>query len=275
MRLSPWNLLTVQRCEEYGLSEEVVDMQGLVILAGPSCVGKGPLIAAFKTFHPRLAAELEPLVLYNSRSPRPGERNGVDYHFRSRETIEHMGKRKDFHVFEVRGDLQGLDAGELKTTLRTKRLLFEGNPFVGEQLLSLATEEEISVTCAFLSPFCLEEIRFLSSPESGVNLQKFVTDVMRRKLLRRMQRQKGILSLPDLEEVERRAGSALKEICLAPRFGNVIPNHDGEDSEHWNAFPYPLGDARKALAAFTALLKGEESPFIERWDETLPLPLHS
>lgn len=250
-------------------------MQGLVILAGPSCVGKGPLIAAFKAFHPRLAAELEPLVLYNSRSPRPGERDGVDYHFRSQETLERMAERKDFHIFEVRGDLQGLDTKELKEKLRTKRLLFEGNPFVGERLLELATAEGIPVKCAFLSPFSFEEIRFLSSPESGVDLQQFVTDVMRRKLLRRMQRQKGLLSLPDLEEVERRARSALKEICLAPRFGNVIPNHDGEDSEHWNAFPYPLGDARKALAAFVALLKGENSPFIERWDETLSLPSYS
>ena len=32
------------------------------------------------------------------------------------------------------------------------------------------------------------------------------------------------------------------------------PNHDGEASENWDAFCYPLGDAREALLAFAALL---------------------
>jgi hypothetical protein len=32
------------------------------------------------------------------------------------------------------------------------------------------------------------------------------------------------------------------------------PNHDGEASENWDAFYYPLGDAREALLAFAALL---------------------
>jgi guanylate kinase len=45
-----------------------------------------------------------------------------------------------------------------------------------------------------------------------VSLIDFVTDVMRRKLLRRTQRQKGILSLQDLENIERRAKSAYDEI---------------------------------------------------------------
>ena len=80
---------------------------------------------------------------------------------------------------------------------------------------------------------------------------------MRRKLLRRTQRQKGILSLKDLENIETRAGSAYRELQTAPAFPYIIPNHDGEDSEHWDAFYYPIGDARKALHAFAALLAGE------------------
>jgi guanylate kinase len=30
-------------------------------------------------------------------------------------------------------------------------------------------------------------------------------------------------------------------------FDFVIPNHDEEDSEYWNAFYYPIGDARNTL----------------------------
>jgi guanylate kinase len=35
----------------------------------------------------------------------------------------------------------------------------------------------------------------------------------------------------------------------------VIPCHDGEDSENWDAFYYPLADARKALRALAELLE--------------------
>ncbi len=89
---------------------------------------------------------------------------------------------------------------------------------------------------------------------------------MRRKLLRRTRRQKTELSLKDLEEIERRAGSAYRELQEARHFDHVIPNHDGEDSENWDAFYYPLGDARKALLAVAALLRGEAASGTEKWD---------
>jgi guanylate kinase len=44
-------------------------------------------------------------------------------------------------------------------------------------------------------------------------LSDFLTDVMRRKLLRRTQRQKGILSLKDLENIELR----LERLCRTQR----------------------------------------------------------
>jgi len=95
---------------------------------------------------------------------------------------------------------------------------------------------------------------------------------MRRKLLRRAQRQKGLLSLKDLKNIERRAKSAYKEMQLAWHYDYVIPNHDGEDSENWDAFYYPIGDAWKALHAFADILSGEETEYAEKWDRGL-LPL--
>jgi len=49
----------------------------------------------------------------------------------------------------------------------------------------------------------------------------------------------------------------------------VIPNHDGEDSENWDSFYYPLGDARKSLLAFALLLEGETPSDVEEWEESL------
>jgi guanylate kinase len=245
-------------------------MGRLIVLSGPSCVGKGPLHTAFSKFYPEQAADLRKLVLYNCRSPRPGEIDGKDYHFRSREEIEGFREKPNFIVLDVRGDLQAVDLTDAERTLSRGDLFFEGNPFVARKLLE-AFKSKVTVLSIFLSPLSKEEILFLHSKGRNVSLADFVTDVMRRKLLRRTQRQKNILSLKDLENIERRAKSAYTELKEAWNFECVIPNHDGEDSENWDAFYYPVGDARKALLAFADLVCGNGAPLVEKWDEALLL----
>ena len=241
----------------------------LVILSGPSCVGKSPLDRALARFYPDLHLRLQKLVLYNSRAPRPGEKDGVAYHFRTRAQIEALWSETRFAVLDVRGDWQALDLPALSALLERGDAFFEGNPFVGRLLQthpSLARVQRLSV---FLAPLSREEIIFLKDPARSVALPDLVTDVMRRKLLRRTRRQKGELSLKDLENIERRAGSAFRELQEAAHFEWVIPNHDGEDSDNWEAFYYPVGDARRALLAFVDLLEGRIPAPAEKWDLTL------
>lgn len=247
----------------------VLNMGKLVLLSGPSCVGKGPLYAAWHRFYPDQAGRFSKLVLYNSRSPRPGETDGEDYHFRPREEIERLRDRPDFLVLDVRGDLQAADLGELERMIRSGDVFFEGNPFLVEAMLGALEEKDVEMLRIFLSPLSLEEFRYLQSRPVPVDLESFVTEVMRRKLLRRTRRQNGILSLKDLENIERRAGSAFREIRMFTLFDWIIANHDGEDSEHWNAFYYPIGDARLTLECFAALVDGREHPRAERWPANL------
>ena len=239
----------------------------IVILAGPSCAGKSPLDKALVRFYPELRSRLQTIVLYNDRAPRPGEQDGVDYHFRSREHIEGLRGDPGYAVMEVRGDMQALALDELRRLLAGGDAFFEGNPFVGHALLTLPELGDVERLSAFVSPLSRDEIVYLK--DQGADLQALVTDVMRRKLLRRTRKQKGELSLRDLENIEKRAGSALHELAMAHHFGCVIPNHDGEDSENWDAFYYPLGDARRALNAFADLLQGTSSPWVEEWEDGL------
>lgn len=241
----------------------------LVILCGPSGVGKSPLDKALGKFYPELRQRLRKLVLYNSRAPRPGEVDGVDYHFRRRSQVEALRTENRHAVLEVRGDLQALDVEELQFLLADGDAFFEGNPFVGRALQThprLAGVERLSV---FLAPLAKEEILYLQAPQRNISLPDLVTDVMRRKLLRRARRQKLELSAKDLENIETRAASAYRELKEAWHFDHVIPNHDGEDSDNWEAFYYPLGDARKALQAFVALLEGRVPTGVEKWEQDL------
>jgi guanylate kinase len=231
-------------------------------------VGKSPLAKALARFHPDLSANLQPIVLFNSRSPRPGERDGEDYHFRTRDQIERLRDQDRYVVMDVRGDLQALDIEDLVVLLEKGDAFFEGNPFIGRTLQTHPKLHNVNRLSVFLSPLSQEEFLFLRQ-QAQVSLPDLVGNVMRRKLLRRAERQKTHLSLKDLEEVERRAGSAYRELQEAHHFDYVIANHDGEDSDNWEAFYYPLGEARRAFLAVVALLRGQEPKGVERWEEDL------
>lgn len=240
-------------------------MARLVILSGPSCIGKSPLLRALQRFYPNLAQQLRPLVLYNDRPPRPGEVDGVAYHFRSRAFIEELRQQPGYIVLPVRRDLQALELAQVTSWLEQGLdPFFEGNPYIASALMQAPELADVPRVSCFLSPVSLEELRFLRQ-EAGADARKLVTDVMRRKLLRRTQKQKGLLSAPDLEDIEARCGAAYDELAYAPAFDYLLPNHDGEDSENWEAFYYPLGDARKCLLDFAAILAGEEPRWAERW----------
>jgi len=241
----------------------------LVVLSGPSCVGKTPLAKALDRFYPELSRRLQPIVLHNSRAPRPGEADGLDYHFRSRHDIEALRAEPDrYVVMDVRGDLQALDLEEIDALLRRGDAFFEGNPFIGRTLLTHGRLRDIPRLSMFVAPLGRAEIQHLKA-QRAVSLPDVVADVMRRKLLRRTTKQKGQLSLADLQTIERRCGSAWAELGIAPLFDHVIPNHDGEDSEHWDAFPVPVGDARQTLLAVAALLEGQLPEGVERWTADL------
>ena len=58
----------------------------LTVIAGPTAVGKGTLVAELRRRHPDLFVS----VSATTRAPRPGEVDGVDYHFVSEEEFDRL-----------------------------------------------------------------------------------------------------------------------------------------------------------------------------------------
>ena len=76
----------------------------LVVLAGTSGAGKGTIGRRLRELDPGLRWS----VSWTTRPPRPGETEGVDYHFVSREEFERLRDAGGFlEWFEVYGDLKG------------------------------------------------------------------------------------------------------------------------------------------------------------------------
>ena len=76
----------------------------LIIVSAPSGAGKTSLVSAMLA----ATADIDLSVSYTTRPPRPGEVNGKDYHFVSRETFMEMTGRGDFlESAEIYGNLYG------------------------------------------------------------------------------------------------------------------------------------------------------------------------
>jgi len=125
---------------------------------------------------------------------------------------------------------------ELESLLRQGDAFFEGNPYVARALQTHPRLADLHQLSIFLSPLSKEEIEYLKMPERNVSLEDLLTDIMRRKLLRRTRRQKGELSAADLENVETRASSAYRELQAGWHFGLCTPSATCTDSPRNRTF---------------------------------------
>jgi guanylate kinase len=76
----------------------------LFVISAPSGAGKTSLVQALLNINPQIDVS----VSYTTRDPRPGEHDGKDYHFVSRESFLAMAKRGEFlESAEVYGNLYG------------------------------------------------------------------------------------------------------------------------------------------------------------------------
>lgn len=86
----------------------------LIILSGPSGVGKDTVIDAWRTRNPRVRR----VVAYTTRPPRPGEVDGVDYHFVSVPRFQHLVEQGAFLEHkEVHGNFYATPLTDMEAML--------------------------------------------------------------------------------------------------------------------------------------------------------------
>ena len=156
----------------------------------------------------------------------------------------------------------GFDSCADHTTLNGEMMIVNGSEESGWTVW-LQDIEKISI---FLSPLSSAEIRELKHRGNDFFRTTYIK-MMRQKLLRRAKKQNLFLSPQLLANLRQRADDAFKELADACYFDYIIPNKDGEDSNHWDNPAFPEGDAGQALATFYAILKGNHHPLIEHWNK--------
>jgi len=129
-------------------------MSGAVlILSGPSGAGKSTLIR-------QAASRIEPYyfsISSTTRDPRPGEQDGVEYHFLTREQFEAGIEAGEFLEYaEVHGHYYGTSLKPVYTALEAGKLVIFDIDVQGHRLARDMMGDVI--TSAFITPPTLREL---------------------------------------------------------------------------------------------------------------------
>ena len=95
----------------------------LIVITGPSGVGKGTIVRSLLQRHPELSLS----VSATTRKPRPGETEGVDYYYTSREEFQEAIAKGEFLEWaEYAGNYYGTPQSKVKQVLaQGKSILLE------------------------------------------------------------------------------------------------------------------------------------------------------
>lgn len=167
-------------------------MSCVFVITGPSGVGKGTLIRELRERVP----EIELSISATTREPRPGERDGVDYHFMSREQFD---RRVEAGGFLEWAEYSGNRYGTLRSEVdgRTER----GAPVVLE--IEVQGARQVRETMP-------DAVRiFIEPPDPGE---------LRSRLVGR--------GTDDPETIERRLEVARRELRAKDEFAHRVVNDD-------------------------------------------------
>jgi guanylate kinase len=167
-------------------------VSGVFVITGPSGVGKGTLIRGLRERLP----QLELSVSATTRPPRPGERDGVDYHFLSNERFDELLAAGQF---VEHADYAGRRYGTLRSELDGR--IGRGVPVVLEIEVQGARQVRSAMP---------EAVQVFIAPPSLATL--------RERLLGR--------GTDEQDEVQRRLRVAEEELAAQPEFAHVVVNDE-------------------------------------------------
>ncbi|WP_414756103.1 guanylate kinase [Anabaena sp. CCY 9910] len=142
-------VLSIQNC---ATTKENPSSGKLIVLTGPSGVGKGTLMRSLLQRHP----ELYYSVSATTRAPRPGEVNGESYYFISRSKFEELLAQGEFlESAEFAGNYYGTPREAVLNQIQSGKLVVLEIELAGARQVRTSFPEALSI---FILPPSFEEL---------------------------------------------------------------------------------------------------------------------
>lgn len=168
-----------------------MDQQGLlIVISGPSGAGKGTICRALLEFNPNV----ELSVSVTTRAPRPGEKEGVNYFFRTIDEFKKMIDDGEFLEYaEVYGNYYGTPKSYVRDRLMAGRDVILEIDIQGALKIKDKFDDAVFI---FILPPSMEELK--------------------QRIIKR--------GTESAEEVLKRFNSAYKELNFITRYNYVVIN---------------------------------------------------
>lgn len=164
----------------------------LLVVSGPSGSGKDSVVDGLRRLEPELCYS----VSATTRPPRPGEENGVHYHFTDRPAFEAMMARGEFlETRDYAGNLYGTPKRFIADTLAAGR--------------DLVMKPEVNGAMAIKRAFPRAVLVFLTVPSP---------DVLRERLIRRSTEPRAV--------IDERIAIANHESAAIDQYDYLVVNDD-------------------------------------------------
>jgi guanylate kinase len=171
----------------------------LVVISGPSGVGKDTILKVLKERQP--VAPRHYVVTFKSRDPRPGEQDGVDYHFVGSDRFGALRSADAFlETAEVYGQWSGTPTDQVVEALGDGKDVLLKVDVQGARSVRRKAPDAVMVFVA---------------PESR--------EALRRQLIDR--------NTESPEQLKRRLEAVDEEMAAQPEFDYVVINHSGRPAE--------------------------------------------